>query len=65
MEKMVRLVAIDSDTLEPLYDIDGDGNPTFNCVLLPFTRALELQKEAYRFQGRVETGWRNDFVIEC
>lgn len=64
MEKLVRLVALDGDTLEPLYDIDGDGNPTFDEALMPLGKARELQKEAYRFQDRLYTGWRNEFVIE-
>lgn len=64
MEKMVQLIALDSDTLLPLYNVDGDGNPTFDTPLIPLGKALRFQKEAYDYQDRFETEWRNEFVIE-
>lgn len=64
MEKMVKLVALDSDTLEPLYNVDEDGNPTLDTPFIPLGKALAYQKEAYSYQDRFSTGWRNEFVIE-
>ena len=64
MEKMVQLIALDGDTFEPIYNVDEDGNPTFDTPLIPIGKAMKYQKEAYRFQEMIETGWRNEFVIE-
>ena len=64
MEKMVQLIALDGDTLEPLYNVDEDGNPTLDTPLIPLGKAMAYLKEAYRFQERIEMGWRNEFVIE-
>lgn len=64
MEKMVKLVALDSDTLEPLYNVDEDGNPTLDTPFIPLGKALAYQKEAYCYQDRFYTGWRNEFIIE-
>lgn len=64
MEKMVKLVALDGDTLEPLYNVDEDGNPTLDTPLIPLGKALAYQKEAYVYQDRLITGWRNEFIIE-
>lgn len=64
MEKMVQLIALDGDTLVPIYNVDADGNPTFDTPLIPMGKALAYQREAYAYQDRFDTGWRNEFVIE-
>lgn len=63
MEQMVRLMAVDADTKEPLYNIGEDGEPTFDDERLPLSKALEYQRVAYGYQERVESGWLNDFII--
>lgn len=65
-ERLVQLIALDSDTLEPLYNVDYDGNPTLDTPLIPLSKAVGYQKQAYAYQELYDTGmgWRNEFVIE-
>lgn len=41
-----QVVAYDGQTHEPVYNLDGDGNPTFDEVGLSYERACEVAQRA-------------------
>lgn len=63
MDKLVRLVAVDSCTLEPLYDTDENGYPSMQEEYIPLWKALDYQKKAYAFQKTIAPCFRDEFII--
>lgn len=41
-----QVVAYDGQTREPVYNLDGDGNPTFEEIGLSYERACEIARRA-------------------